>query len=77
MIVIYDHDRTYVKNSLADANSIVTSLYGEKLGEEAIKRLKNSRVGDTWRKNGGPLIAIVNKEKAEWIRKKESEIGML
>ena len=46
------------------------SVYGEKLGTEAYDTVKNAREGASYRKNGGPLVRVVSKEKAAEIREK-------
>lgn len=35
------------------------------------------RVTDDRLRNGGPLVQVVTSEKAEWIREKETAIGMM
>lgn len=77
MVVIYSQDKTYIRTSIRDAENEIVTLYGETIGSEAINALKNARDGFSWRKNGGPLIQVVNTDKAKWIAKKEAEIGML
>lgn len=77
MIIIFDQNKTYIKNNLREASELIKTIYGEKLGLEAIKALNNECIGSSWRKNGGPLIQIVNKEKANWIREKETAIDMM
>lgn len=56
---------------------MLTSVYGEKLGVEAYNTIKDAREGTTYRKNGGPLVMVVSKVKAEWIKEKEYAIGMM
>ena len=56
---------------------MLVSAYGNKLGEEAYYAVKNAPVGSTFRKNGGPLVLVVNKERAEEIQEKERAIGMI
>ena len=77
MIVIYTQNNTIIKNSLDAAKDDIVRLYGEKLGAEAYTRLKNERIGDSYRKSGGPLIKVVTKEQAKTIFEKESSIGMI
>lgn len=77
MIVIYTQDETYIKKNADEAKSMLTSVYGEKLGVEAYEAVKNGRDGMSYRKNGGPLVRVVTREKAEEIRKKETSIGMM
>lgn len=56
---------------------VVVSVYGEKLGTEAYKAVKDGLDGASYRKNGGSLVEVISKEKAKWIREKESAIGMM
>ena len=77
MIVIYEQEKTYLKKSINDAKDTIIALYGEKLGKEAIYDLRHERIGASWRRNGGPLIRVVDKEKADWIREKETAIDMM
>ena len=77
MIVIYTQDRTYLMKNADSAMGILTSVYGEKLGEEAYKAVNRAPVGTSYRKNGGPLVQVVTREKAEWIRKKETATKMI
>ncbi len=44
---------------------------------EAYDTVKNAREGASYRKNGGPLVRVVSKEKAAEIREKETAIGMM
>lgn len=74
MIVIYTQDRSYIFDGLDSAKETIISLYGEKLGTEAYYALKRSPTGAAYRRYGGPLITIVNSEKAEWIRNKEKSL---
>jgi hypothetical protein len=77
MIVIYTQDETFIKDDANAAKSILLSVYGKKLGNEAYVVVKDARDGMTYRRNGGPLVQVVTKEKAAEIRKKEIAIGML
>lgn len=77
MIVIYTQDKTYIRNDAATARSILLDIYGKKLGEEAFRMINKARVGTAFRKNGGPLVQVVSKEKAAEIREKETAIGMM
>lgn len=77
MIVTYAQDRTYICHDGDEAKSMLVSVYGDKLGEEAYCAVKNAPVGSTFRKNGGPLVLVVTKERAEEIREKERAIGMI
>lgn len=77
MIVIYTQAGTYIRNDADAAKQILTSVYGEKLGEEAYAAVKNGREGTSYRKYGGPLVRVVTKEQADVIREKETAIGMI
>lgn len=77
MIVIYTQDETIIRNNADATKSDLVSLYGAKLGEEAYAAVKDARVGASYRKNGGPLVRVVTKEKAAEIQEKETSIGML
>ena len=77
MIVIYTQDETYIRKNADDARSVLLSVYGEKLGNEAYSAMKNAREGASYRKSGGPLVCAVSKDKAEEIREKEIAIGMM
>ena len=77
MIVIYTQDNTHIKTDADDARDILTSVYGEKLGEEAYFAVKGAREGTSYRKYGGPLVQVVSKENAELIREKEIAVGMM
>lgn len=77
MVVIYTQDNTIIKNNADDAKATLLSVYGEKLGLEAYAAVKGGRIGSSYRKYGGPLVQIVDKEKAEWIKEKEEFIGMI
>ena len=46
------------------------------MGAEAYEKIKHAREGTRYRKNGGPLVCVVNKEKAAEIANRESLIGM-
>lgn len=70
MIVIYTQDATYIKPTADAALSILNSIYGPKLAQEAYNTIRNARVGTTYRKYGGPRIEVVSRERAEWIREK-------
>ncbi len=77
MIVIYTQDKTYIKKDADAAKDILVSVYGDKLGAEAYAAMAGARTGVSYRKNGGPLVQVVEKEKADWIREKETVIGMM
>ena len=77
MIIIYTHDETFIKSDAEEAKKTLISLYGEKVGAEAYSAVKNAREGMSFRKNGGPLVQVVTKERAAEIRKKEISIGMM
>lgn len=77
MIVIYTQDETIIKDSADAAKNDLIRLYGEKLGEEAYTAVKDGRAGAAYRKYGGPLVRVVNREDAEAIRKKEIVIGLM
>lgn len=76
MIVIYTQDETYIRNDADAAKSVLYTVYGEKLGEEAYATVKKGRDGMSYRKNGGPLVRVVTEERAKEIREKETAIGM-
>ena len=77
MIVIYTQDTTYIRENADAAKEILCSVYGEKLGKEAYNAVNRARVGASYRKNGGPLVKVVDKEQAAIIRAKETVIGMM
>lgn len=77
MIVIYTQDRTYISKEGDDAKRSLISVYGNKLGNEAYEAVFQAPYGTTFRKNGGPLVLVVNKEEAEKIREKEKGIDMV
>ena len=77
MIVIYTQDRTYISREGEDAKKTLISVYGNKLGSEAYEAVFRAPYGSTFRKNGGPLVQVVNKEEAEKIREKEKSIDMV
>ena len=77
MIVIYTQDKTYIHEDADSAKKDMLSLYGEKLGLEAYRAVKDRPAGASYRKHGGPLITVVDREKAGWIKSKEAGIGML
>ena len=77
MIVIYTQDETFLREDADDAKSILSSVYGEKLGEEAYATVKDAPIGMSYRKNGGPLVCVVTKEQVAKIREKEEAIGMM
>ena len=76
MIVIYTQDNTIIINDADAARGDLINLYGEKLGAEAYAAVKDAREGASYRKNGGPLVQVVSREKAEWIREKETAINL-
>lgn len=77
MIVIYTQEKTYIKEDINQAQSILIDVYGKKLGEEAYITLANAPIGASYRKHGGPLIKVVDAQEASFIRKKETEAGMM
>lgn len=77
VIVIYTQDETIIRDSADAAKADLISVYGDKLGAEAYKAVNKAPNGASFRKNGGPLVLVVDKEKAEWIREKETTIGMM
>lgn len=77
MIVVYTQDETYIRDDADEARAILTSVYGEKLGEEAYVVVKDAPNGMSYRKNGGPLVCVVTKKQAAEIREKEVAIGMM
>ena len=77
MIVIYTQDATYIKENADAAKDILCSVYGDKLGKEAYNAVNRARVGASYRKHGGPLVQVVDKKKADFIREKETTIGMM
>ena len=74
MIVIYTQDNTIIKSDANAAREDLISLYGEKLGAEAYAAVKNGRIGAAYRKYGGPLVKVVSKEQAEFVKVKEAII---
>ena len=77
MVIIYTQDQTYIRKDAEAAREALALAYGAKLGEEAYKAINKAPVGASYRANGGPLVQVVTKEKAEWIRRKEMAIGMM
>lgn len=77
MVVIYTQNETIIRDSADAAKADLISVYGDKLGIEAYKAVDKAPSGASFRKNGGPLVQVVDKEKAEWIRAKEIAIGMM
>lgn len=77
MVVIYTQDETIIRDNADAAKADLISVYGDKLGVEAYKAVDKAPNGASFRKNGGPLVQVVDKEKAEWIRAKETAIGMM
>lgn len=77
MIVIYSQDKTYIEENIENAKNILVEIYGIKLGSEAYSKLVNASIGTSYRKNGGPLVEVIDKEKAEWIKKKETQLGLM
>ena len=77
MIVIYTQDNTIIRENIEEARADLIGLYGEKLGTEAYIKLKNCRIGYSYRKNGGPLVKVVTKEQATKICEEERAIGMI
>lgn len=74
MIVIYTQDETFIRKDADAAKSILSSVYGEKLGAEAYMTIKNAREGTSFQKFGRSLIRVVTKEGATVIRQKEKAI---
>lgn len=62
MIVIYTQDETFIRKDAAFAGSVLITVYGEKLGEEAYVAVKNGRIGASYRKNGGPLVRVITEK---------------
>jgi len=58
-VIRTSNDRTYLR--IGDKSK---EMLGEKLGSEAYAAVKNAREGTSYRKNGGPLVRVVGKEKA-------------
>ncbi len=77
MVVIYTQDETFIQNDADEAKDILEIVYGTKFGKEAYEEVKDGRKGRTYRKNGGPLVQVVAKEKADWIRQKETAAVMI
>ena len=77
MIVIYTQDETIIKKDANAAKGDLVRVYGEKLGVEAYKAVKDGRPGSAYRKYGGPLVKVVSKEEAELIREREVKIDMV
>ena len=77
MIVIYTQDRTSIYEDIKAAETDIIGLYGAKFGTEACRILRDGRPGASFRRHGGPLIRIVSREEAEWVREKEKKAGML
>lgn len=77
MVVIYTQDETIIRDSADAAKTDLISVYGEKLGAEAYKAVDKAPNGASFRRNGGPLVQVVDKAKADWIREKETAIGMM
>lgn len=77
MVVIYTQDKTIIRDNADAAKAELISVYGDKLGAEAYKAVHTAPNGTSFRRNGGPLVQVVDKEKAEWIREKETAIGMM
>ncbi len=77
MVAIYTLDETFIKNSAEAAKDILEIVYGTKFGKEAYEAVKDGYIGRSYRNNGGPLVQVVTKEKAEWIRQKETSLYMM
>ena len=77
MVVIYTQDETIIRDNADAAKADLISLYGDKIGCEAYNAVNKAPNGASFRRNGGPLVQVVDKEKAEWIRAKETAIGMM
>ena len=50
MIVIYTQNETYFRDDADTARSILTSVYGAKLGEQAYAAVKDAQIGASYRK---------------------------
>ena len=70
MIVIYTQDETIIKKDADAAKGDLIRVYGEKLGAEACKEIKDGRPGAAYRKHGGPLVKVVSKVESELIRER-------
>lgn len=77
MIVIYTQDETFIRENADAAKDVLCSVYGEKFGLEAYNAVNHARPGASYRKNGGPLVRGIDKEKAAVIKEKETAIGMM
>lgn len=77
MIVVYTQDETFIRENADMAKGILETVYGEKLGREAYRTVDKAPAGTVYRKNGGPLVQVVTREKGAEIREKEIVIGMM
>lgn len=77
MIIIYTQDETFIRENADAAKDVLCSVYGEKLGLEAYKAINYAHPGATYRKHSGPLVQVIDKEKAAVIKEKETAIGMM
>jgi hypothetical protein len=75
VIAIFSQDGTWVHNDAEEAKARLLEIYGEKLGQMAYDSVKRAPVGTAFRRNGGPLVQVVDKEKAAWIREKEAALA--
>ena len=60
MIIIFTQDATYIKEDADAAKEVLCSVYGDKLGKEAYNAVNGARIGTLYRKNGGPLVQVVD-----------------
>ena len=77
IIVVYTQDRTYICQEGDDIRKTLISVYGEKLGNEAFHAVSKAPYGSMYRKDGGPLVQVVDNDMAEKIREKERSNGMM
>lgn len=75
MIAIFSQDGTRDHNNAEEAKARLLEIYGEKLGQMAYDSVKRAPVGTAFRRNDGPLVQVVDKEKAAWIREKEAALA--
>ena len=75
MIAIFSQDGTWIHNNADEARARLLEIYGEKSGQRAYDAVKGAPVGTAFRRNGGPLVQVVDKEKAAWIREKEAALA--
>ncbi len=77
MVAIFSQDKTWILSNADDAKATLLQIYGNKLGMEAFNRIQHAPEGTSYRQSGGPLVQVVSKEKAAWIKEKESALGMM